>query len=364
MKIKEYTVEELPDLLALEFYKDSDHIPIYPLRAISYFHNPSADKTDKVLWCLFEGEEMIAYRLVLPDTIKTATEKIKVCWLSCIWVNPKHRGKGLGKQLTNLALEEWDHKCLATNFAPASFKMYSSMQLFYPLKIVEGIRLYFIFNAAELLGKKNKLFATIKPLIKIGDTILNVLKPTTKEYEFQPNHLNAKIVLSMDEEMYNFICHFNQKEFGARSKASLDWILSHPWMKETQTKDDYAKRYHFSANAKKFEQRWHKIYIKEKLAAVMMTTIIDEKLKTPYLYLSKENVELIAKYLENYCLKNNLHSLTIFYPDIVAYLNSNNTKSIYKKSTKKKIMAWNGIPKTLTNEQTSFQDGLGDGVFT
>ncbi len=364
MKIKVYTVGELPDLLDLDFYKNGAHLPIYPLRAVSYFHNPKALKSDKVLWCMVSGAELIAYRLVLPDLLGNQTKKIKAAWLSCIWVNPKHRGKGYGKDLTNLALKEWDNKCLATNFAPASFEMYSSMKFFYPLKIKEGLRLYYRLNMADLLAKRNKLFATIKPILKLGDSIFNFLRPAKSKHELQSLSITIQPLSKMDEETYVFIQQFANKEFGVRSKDSFDWISSYPWMRQIQEPDQYARRYHFSATAQRFEQVWHKVSVEGRLVAVMMSSIINKDLKIPYLYVKKIDIEYVAKYIENFCLEDSIYSLTIFHDDLLEYYKEKTNKALFQRPFRKKIMAFNGIPKELVQEDTTFQDGLGDGVFT
>ena len=364
MNIEVYTVEELPDLLTLDPFKDSEHLPIHPLRATSYYHNPSAEKSDKVLWCLFDGKEMLAYRLVLPDILDTPTEKIKACWLSCIWVNPNHRGKGHGKKLTNLALEEWNHKCLATNFAPASFKMYSSMKLFYPLKIINGLRLYYRMNTAELLANRNRIFAAAKPVLQIGDALFNSIKSNPKLHDLEEFDLTSQISLTLDDESFAFIKLISGKEVGIRSKEVFDWILAYPWIKQTPTVDSFARRYHFSANAKRFEQHWHKLSSKGEIIAVLMTSIIDDNLKIPYLYVQKDKVSFASKYIENFCLQNKIHSTTIFHPEVVAYFEKHKSRAIFKRVFHKKIMAFNGISKELRNEETRFQDGIGDGVFT
>ena len=364
MKIEEYTVGELPELLEKDFYKSSSHIPIYPLRARSYFHNPNAKKSDKVLWCMIANNTLVAYRLVMPDVLQTPQGEIKTCWLSCIWVNPAYRGRGFGKELTQLALEEWDHKCMATNFAPESFEMYSSMDFFYPIKNMNGLRLHFRSSGAELLAKKNRIFAAAKPILKIGDSILNALKPKQQKHALQSFGLNVQIFPIMDDEAYAFSRGFAIDEFGKRTKKTFDWLSEYCWVKQTQEQDEFAKRFHFSANAKRFEQVWHKIIVKGRLIAVMMTTIKNDDLKLPYLYVKKEHIKYVAMYIENFCLEERTSTLTIFQPDLVEYFNQHATKTIVKKAFKKRIMAFKGIPKELVHSRTNFQDGIGDGAFT
>lgn len=364
MKIEVFQVSELPQLLELPLFKNSKSIPISQARAISHFHNPRADEEDKVLWCLFEENELCAYRLMLPDFLFHESEKIKMAWVSCLWVDPIHRGKGFGKKVTQPALEHWKYRVMGTNFAPASLSLYSSMGGFYPFKIIEGLRLYYKSNAAELLKNRSKLFTILNPLLKIGDQLLNKSRKKAQPHSLEGEGIQAQVFPFFDEESYSFIKQFNKKEFFQRGQKELDWIIAKPWILEKAKPDADDRRFHFSSQAKKFQQLVHKISFKGQLLAVLISSLIDDKMSIPYVYFNKPFTAKVAQYIENLVIEDGAAMITLFNPHLVDYFKNTEVQALHKKNFTKRFMAFKGIPEEWSKASLHLQTGDGDGAFT
>ena len=95
MQIKEIRHHQLQAYIDSDEYKSSEYIAISKHRALSHIRNPRAKADDLVLVLIFEKEEMVAYLGVFADDLHFSTCIEHVGWLSCMWVNPVMRGKGI-----------------------------------------------------------------------------------------------------------------------------------------------------------------------------------------------------------------------------------------------------------------------------
>ena len=63
-----------------------------------------------VLVLIYEAEALVAYLGVFADDLHFSTGVEHVGWLSCMWVNPIMRGKGIAKRLISTVFEAWSYK--------------------------------------------------------------------------------------------------------------------------------------------------------------------------------------------------------------------------------------------------------------
>ena len=120
MQIREIKHHQLQEYIDSEEYKLTRHVAISKQRAISHIRNPRAKADDLVLVLIYEQEEMVAYLGVFADDLYFSTGNEHVGWLSCMWVNPIMRGKGIAKKLITTVFEAWNYKILVTEFTPAA----------------------------------------------------------------------------------------------------------------------------------------------------------------------------------------------------------------------------------------------------
>ena len=364
MRIEVFQLKELPKILERSIFKNSANIPISQVRADSHFANPRADQEDKVMWCLFENDNLVAYRLMLPDTLFHESKKLKMAWMSCLWVHPNHRGKGYGKQVTIPALEAWGYKVMGTNFAPASLSLYKSLGDFYAFRIVEGLRLYYKSNASKLLKNRSTFFKFLSPLLSIGDRILNLARPTAKVNPLSGEGIQIQGLPFLDEESLGFIERFKKLEFFQRGGSELDWILAKPWILQKPKPDADDERFHFSSQAKRFSQSVHKISYQGRLSAVLISSLVNDKMSIPYAYFDKPFTSKVAQYIENLLIEDEAEMVTIFNPHLVDYFNKTNVQALHKKKFIKRFMAFKGIPEAWSKSPFQLQTGDGDGAFT
>ena len=371
MRIAVYTVQQLPELIQTDFFKKSPILPISSHRAISHFHNPRAQADDQVLWLLFEQdtdttEKLVAYRLVLPDVVYQGDQAIRMAWVSCVYVDPKCRGKGYGQQLTQLALKAWQGRLMGTEFAPASLAMYRKMG-FRDFRNSEGFRGYLRLYLAILLPKRFPKLHFIKPFLWLGDMLVNGLQNT--RLFFYKNTLDASISIQKSNKINGFAWDFIQSrqthELTRRHQTELHWMLQLPWIiRPYQDKNNEAPRFHFSAFDEVFEQFCLYIFYKKKLIGVLIITHRGEQLKIPYAYFDKPQTALIAAVIKQYCLDLKIKTLTIYQPWLSEYMRHHAKPFMYHKTITRHYLYGTGFSEELKNQEAAIQDGVGDAGFT
>lgn len=365
MNIQVYTLAELLPLLKTNFFENSPILPISKHRAISHFHNPRAKETDKVLWLLFEGADLAAYRLVLPDTVFLGERAIRMAWLSCVYVAPAHRGKGYGQHLTSLALEAWDNRLMGNGFAPASLQMYRKMG-FQNFRLSEGFRGYLRLTLTDLLPNRYAWMSWCKPLLYLVDNSVNFFQNGRLALRKKSTLAGIRIQKSqqVDHQAWLFIQSRQGNELTRRSQEDLNWLLEMPWIIAPSQDDGSSERFHFSAVDTPFEQAVVTIFYQEEIIGVLIWTHRRYHFKVPYTYFDKPKTHLIAHVIWQYLFDLKIKTFTIYHPWLVDYFENQRTPFLYSKKVKRHYIYANGLPDALRDSPLSIQDGVGDSGFT
>jgi hypothetical protein len=315
----------------------------------------------------YENDEMIGYLGVLADRIYTLNdEPLKCGWLSCMWVNPALRGKGIAKQLLATVFRTWNDHILVTEFTPEAKGLYDRSGNFTDLRTNEGIRCYMRFNLHEVLPKKNDKYKSYLPALKLLDNIANIpvglrlslmkAKPVSS-LQFVP-------VTEIDRKLDLYIQSKQDRQFGRRRADELNWIINYPWLKESQPTDE-SRRYHFSSVADRFKNLCYKLTDKEEIKGYIHFTIRNNHLKIPYAYFEPEYVPDIVQYIYQIMQEYKLNMLTVFHPTLVALFKSNTTPFIYKRAIGRNYIITKALDAHFSGkEKLIIQDGDADCAFT
>jgi len=365
-RIERYQVKDLPDFIDSDFFKTTKVLPISRHRAISHFHNPKAEPDDEILYLLFVNEALVAYRLLLPDAIHFQNKIIRMAWVSCIWVDPKMRGRGYAQQLTSLALEAWGNRLMGQEFAPASRNMYKRMGMFDDFKTSIGYRAYVRLDTTTLIPKRRPKLRFAKPIFRLFDGVINAFQNVKLRAYAQksPDEITVKESPKVDNEAWQFITTRQENEFMRRNQMELNWLLENPWVLTTATAKADALRFHFTSVAERFEQACVKVYKKDKLIAVLITSIKDEVMKVPYAYFEKEEIATIAQYLVNSLIKKEIKTFTVFQQGLSEYFKSKPMPFLRGRDFTRYYLYAKGFPRALKEATAIFQDGDGDAGFT
>jgi hypothetical protein len=325
-----------------------------------------------LLVMLFENNEMLGYLGVLPDDLfytnsESEITKVHVGWLSCIWVDPAQRGRGIAKNLLETVFKAWDDNILATEFTAVAKALYDRTEKFIDLTKPTGIRAYMRINLSYLLAAKNpNKWAKFKCLLEIVDSISNVILDIRRSL-IRKKKVQFSVISEIDKEAKYFIeQNRSDNELMKRSVSDLEWIINNPWLLSGQKADDLSKRYHFSSVADYFAFKVMKVYNQEnKLAAVLMLSIRDRNVKVPYVYYSPGALAFISDALENFMREQKYNMLTVFHTELCDEIGKNGSAYFMLRKMYRHYLISNKFESELKELKIFIiQDGDADASFT
>jgi len=366
MEIKTYNKEELLALIRSEVFSRMPVVPISTVRAISHVHNPRAEASDTLMIIAFDNNQMTGYLGVLADRIYTPDGTGYKCgWLSCMWVDPKVRGKGIAKQLIARAFADWNDHILVTEFTPEAKGLYDRTGNFNDLSTNHGLRCYRRVNLHEVLPKKNEKYNRYKGVLNLVDAIANI--PLDLRLSLIGSGAGSGIsfqpVAEIDEQTNNYIASKLSSSFERRNAADIDWIIQYPWIKESSPTQE-SKRYHFSSVADHFQNLCFKLVIRDEVKGYLHFTIRDNHLKIPYAYFEPECLPDVIQQIYRIMEQYKLNMLTVFHPDLVDHLSNHGSLFIYKRRISRHYIITKSLGKHFVNAHIHIQDGDADCAFT
>lgn len=340
-------------------------IPISTHRAVSHINNPRAEADDVIMVIAYEANEMVGYLGVLADKIYNENgEGFKCGWLSCMWVNPLVRGKGIAKQLLQRVFTAWDNHILVTEFTPEAKGLYDRSNNFDDLRTNTGLRCYLRFNLHEVLPKKNERYAKLKLPLQMADAIANV--PVSLKLSMQGSYTKGaerwREEQDINKAIHLYITEKQTQSFEQRSARDLNWVNKYPWIKEGKP-DEESKRYHFSSVDARFKNLFYKLEEGAAIKGFVHIIIRNNHMKVPYLYC--DNVADVMPLLYKLMFDYKLNMLTVFHKDVVAYLQSNSNPFLYLRPVQRRYIITKKLNAHFNDKSIlNIQDGDADCAFT
>lgn len=374
MKFQTVTIAQLPDYLESEDYRRSAHIAISKQRALSHVRNPRAQSEDVVLVLVYETtrteEELVAYLGVFADDLHFKTGVQHVGWLSCMWVNPKMRGKGIAKRLLQTVFEAWNYRILVTEFTPAAKGLYDRSERFLDLAQPKGVRGYLRPNLATLLIKKDPKWNKWYPLLRCIDGLLaipNALRLALRRApDWRAKGYSIEYLSELDAEAGAFVEAQQGGELIRRGVTELNWLLRNPWLLQAPLKDRNARRYHFSSVAKQVGFLCIKMYKANlELAALVILSTREGAAKLPYVYCLDGEEEVLWQMIDAHLLAMHIQTCTVFHPRMVAALQKRRSL-FFKQRIFQRHYIIGTVMETDLEATGAFvlQDGDADAAFT
>lgn len=367
MKIERLNAQALEQYVQSESFRTMPVVPISRHRALSQVRNPRLEADDVVLLLATEDGELRGYLGVLPDQFHSNGQSLRMGWLSCLWVDPTQRGKGIARKLVEAALEAWGGQIAITEFTPEAEQLYLKTGQFGYLTKITGMRGYLRFDLQHLLPRKEPKLAEVKPLLQAADGGLNVLHDFTLhawEYKQRYGPTTATVQPAPDAEAWEFISRYASPTLTKRTRKELEWALNHPWLVPGLDTEGYGKRYHFSAIDRDFRQYTMVIRNGEELEAVLLFTQRHDALKLNYHFHTLDDLQEVLRHLKLHMIRERLHTFTTFHPELSKALKKLPAPFYLVRPVERKYLVTNRMKEKLEPEEVAFQAGDADAFFT
>lgn len=360
ISLKLLNKQQLFNFIHSDEYRQMPVLPISYHRAMSHINNPRATDEDVLLIIAYEDNKMLGYLGVLPDNITVEKQTLfHAGWLSCIWVSPLARGKGIAKKMVSTAYDSYQQHILITNFTSEAAALYEKLGIFLNLPSMEGVRYYRRMCLSKVLPARYPKMQKMQRVLNIADDVFN-----TGWQPFVTKQIDKFLVKDADLKHIPYERYFQQCSFN-RSFPEFNWIISYPWIKQVTTISDEALRYHFSSEDLQFESRMISVFNDSQQIGYLFYSLRNGHLKIPYIFCKPENYQNMARFIESLIYHTNADYITLFEaPDIKKQLRFTR---LYSKKMKRHFK----ITKTLltkirniTSAPIYIRDGDGDAVFT
>lgn len=340
-------------------------LPISPQRALSYLHNPHAQPDDKVLYLAWEKRQLVGYRLVLPDKMQTPDGWQQVGWFSCVWVDPKRRGKGIAKAMVDRAMEDWHGRVLYQNPAVASHQLYQKTGAF-ATQTCSGYRWYHRIDTAWMLQRMGR---TVAPNLwtKTTDAIGNALLWPVRHWNKKMASADVRweIRQQWDDETLKHLQSSEQDKLFPKSTALWQWRQHYPWILEQPANDMVQARYYFSATAERYRHFWLQLYTPQgEWCGAMVARLWNNDISVLHFWGNEHALPPAHQWLQHIIRHLAITTLTVFHSQLILYLQRHHRGHLHHKTIDRLFNYPAAWQSWIEANGHCFTPGDGDGYFT
>jgi GNAT superfamily N-acetyltransferase len=355
MELRKVRINGLDEFVRSSWFQQLPMHPVSSYRARSYQANPHARQDDPVLYFFESGGEIIAFRTVFPAVLSVGKERF--AWLSGSWTHPLYRKKGLSTKLLKEIVVDWNGRLMATNFSPASRKLYLHSGVLHELNSGCGRRFYLQPDFKKLLrpGWEKLTFA--------GGLVNLVLAPLFRgrmnQYKEVPdNRVNWEKLAFPDNECMELANEQQAGFFFRRGAKELKWILAYPWLStDDQT---FEQSYPFSSYARQFEVYTVKFFRDGNFIGFLIYSLRDGHLKLLHQHFRIDFVSVVAQFMMGTAVNSRVGMVTVCQPELAREMQDARNPFLFSKEFRQSIFtSWADLP-----QNSLIQPAEGDFIFT
>ena len=323
MEIKTFTVADLKTALLAEDFWLTKTLPITKHRAISYIHNPRADKDDLVLLVAYQNNQVIGYLGILPDKIFVNNAVYKFGWLTSWWVDPCSATTGVGAILLFKALNAYHQHLGVSGGSKEARKTLQASQRFIALKTLKGLDIRLRLNVTRAIPQKLSTMKIFQVWFKIFDVMVDEIVNLRNFFWKRRNNicqrLSYEYISSIDEETGHFIQRHHQHDLTRKGKKDLSWMMIYPWILSAPLNDSASRRYYFSSLCNRFLYLGVKVF--EQLSGMIgffMLKVRDDRISVEYSYFESQHASAITAAVVYHTLAMDVSVLSLYDEQLVA----------------------------------------------
>jgi hypothetical protein len=294
MEIKSITVADLKKALSSEDFWLTKTLPITKHRALSYIHNPRADKNDPVLLIAYQANQVVGYLGILPDKMFVDRTVYKFGWLTSWWVDPACAAGGVGAILLFKALNAYHQQLGVSGGSKEARRVLGASQKFPASRTLKGLEIRFRLNLTQRMLRKPPAMGIFRAWFKIFDAmmdeIVNLRSYLWKRRSSNFQHLTFEYIGSIDEETGRFIQQHHQHDLTRKGKVDLSWMMIYPWILSAPMKNSASGRYFFSSLADRFFYLGVKVFEQNNgMVGFFILKVRDDRMSLVYSFFEQQH---------------------------------------------------------------------------
>jgi hypothetical protein len=322
MEFKTFTVADLEIALLSEDFWLTKTLPITKQKALSFCHNPRAEKDDPVLLVAYQDNQVAGYLGILPDKIFFNNAGRKLGWLTSWWVDPCIPTKGVGAILLYKALSTYPEGVGVSGGSKEARKVLHGSQKFIVLKPLKGLDIRFRSNASKAILRKFPSLKIFRAWFKIADVMLdeivNLRRLSWERHNNIRQRLTFEYISSIDEETGRFIERHYRHDLTRKGKAELDWIMTYPWIVSAPQKDSASRRYYFSSISARFFYLGVKVFEQGNgMVGFLMLSVRNDRMSVVYSHFERRHAASNAAAAVYHALAMDVRSLRLYDEQLV-----------------------------------------------
>ncbi|GAL70757.1 hypothetical protein [Jejuia pallidilutea] len=241
IKIASLTKEELRDAIVNNTYWSTDtrDIPFSKSKASWVLKNDRIDNNDVCAIIGTENQTVISFIFLVPDFIKTKSGTEKIFWSRRWWISDKYKDSILPTYTMSIAMNAVNNKAVV-KFLGKDIEAYYRKQPF--TEFAHRTRYYIIFNLdANILLSKISSLKHIKGVVKAIDSVSLSFVSVFNAFKTKKNTkpLTYEYVSCIDENLWQFLSPFCEKDLIPKSKAYISWQIDNNQYTNAPIRDKY-----------------------------------------------------------------------------------------------------------------------------
>lgn len=322
MEFKTFTVADLGLALQSEDFWLAKTLPITKQKALSFCHNPRAQKHDPVLWVAYKDNQVVGYLGILPDKIFLGNADHQMGWLTGWWVDPGMATQGVGAILLYKALNAYGERLGVSGGSKEARKILHASQRFMALHPLKGLEIRFRFNSAASILREFPSMKIFRVGFKLADAMLDEIVDLRRFFWERKNHIRQRLsfeyVSSIDKETGRFIERLHQHDLTRKGQADLNWIMTYPWIVSAPQKDPASQRYFFSSMSARFQYLGVKVFEQNiGLVGFLMLSVRNDRMRVVYSHFENRDAPSIAAAAVYHALAMDVSTLILYDKQLV-----------------------------------------------
>jgi hypothetical protein len=316
MEFKTFTIADLRlALLSDEFWR-AKTLPISRQKALSFCHNPRAEKDDPALLVAYVEDEAVGYLGMLPDRIFLNDTGHKMGWLTGWWVSSM-APRGVGAILLYKALNAYRERVGVAGGSREARKALLASQKFIALNPLSGFDIRFRFNTAARIPRRFPPMKIFRIGFRVADVVLDEIVNLRGFFWERSSAVRRRLtfeyVSSIDEEAGRFIERHHRQDLARKAKADLNWIMAYPWIVSAPQKDSAGRRYFFSSISARFLYLGVKVFEQtDGLIGFLMLSVRDDRMSVLFSHFEDGHASAIAAAAVYHALAMDVSTLSLY----------------------------------------------------